>query len=377
MKNISYGIRNFLIFTLLLTSISVCPSGLYAQDDGKPGQIKVRRMVDTIGFPNTAEKLDRFMNYIEGNENDLVKKTLDDAGMNETLRWKTVICPHDDYTYVGYLYPSILRNIHAKTVIIIGVCHKARQYNLENKLIFDSYTQWKTPYGSAPVSEMRDKIIKQLDKNIYEVNDEVQSEEHSVEAVVPVLQYYNKDVEIISILVPYASYGVMNDIAKSLSLAIQETALRSKLEWGKDFALVISSDAVHYGDEDWGGKNYADYGVDSAGYCKAVNHEHEIMSSCLEGKILPEKIRKFTSYTVSDDDFKEYKWTWCGRYSVPFGLLTTYYLQELYGDNLKGAIVKYVTSIDHPQVPVSETRMGVTAPANNRHWVGYAAIGYR
>lgn len=362
---------------LVLTFIFINPSGSYAQVDVKSGQEKVRPMADTMGFPNTAEKLDRFMNYIEGNENDLVKKTLDDAGINETMRWKTVICPHDDYAYVGYIYPSILRNIHAKTVIIIGVCHKARQYNLENKLIFDSFTQWKTPYGSAPVSGMRDKIIKQLDKSIYEINDEVQSEEHSVEAIIPVLQYYNKDVEIISILVPYSSYGVMNDIAKSLSLAIQEAALRSKLEWGKDFALVISSDAVHYGDEDWGGKNYADYGVDSAGYCKAVNHEHEIMSSCLEGKILPEKIRKFTTYTVNDDDFKEYRWTWCGRYSVPLGLLTTYYLQELYGDNIKGTIVKYATSIDHPQVPLSETGMGVTAPANNRHWVGYAAIGYR
>jgi len=362
---------------LVLTFIFINPSGSYAQVDVKSGQEKVRPMADTVGFPYTAEKLDRFMNYIEGNENDLVKKTLDDAGINETMRWKTVICPHDDYAYVGYIYPSILRNIHAKTVIIIGVCHKARQYNLENKLIFDSFTQWKTPYGSAPVSGMRDKIIKQLDKSIYEINDEVQSEEHSVEAIIPVLQYYNKDVEIISILVPYSSYGVMNDIAKSLSLAIQEAASRSKLEWGKDFALVISSDAVHYGDEDWGGKNYADYGVDSAGYCKAVNHEHEIMSSCLEGKILPEKIRKFTTYTVSGDDFKEYKWMWCGRYSVPLGLLTTYYLQELYGDNIKGTIVKYATSIDHPQVPLSETGMGVTAPANNRHWVGYAAIGYR
>jgi len=377
MKNIFYRTLNFIFTALFLTSISISSSGLYAQDDGKQGQIKVRSMVDTVGFPNTAEKLDRFMNYIEGNEYDLVKKTLDDAGMNETLRWKTVICPHDDYTYVGNVYPSILRNIHAKTVIIIGVCHKARQYNLENKLIFDSFSHWKMPYGNVPVSDLRDKIIKRLDKNIYDVNDEVQSEEHSVEAIIPMLQYYNKDVEIISIIVPYMSYGVMNDIAKPLSLAIQETALRNKLEWGKDYAVVISSDAVHYGDEDWGGKNYADYGVDSAGYCKAVNHEHEIMSSCLEGRILPEKIRKFTSYTVSDDDFREYKWTWCGRYSVPLGLLTTYYLQELYGDNLKGTIVKYATSIDHPQVPVSETRMDVTAPANNRHWVGYAAIGYR
>lgn len=41
------------------------------------------------------------------------------------------------------------------------------------------------------------------------------------------------------------------------------------LEWGRDFCIVISTDAVHYGDKEWGGKNYAPYGTDSAGYAKA------------------------------------------------------------------------------------------------------------
>ena len=82
-------------------------------------------------------------------------------------------------------------------------------------------------------------------------------------------------------------------------------------------------------------------------------------------------------YTIDDNNFKDYKWTWRGRYSVPFGLLTSFYLQKLFDIKLTGTLVGYATSLDHPHIPVSDIGMGVTAPANIRHWVGYPAIGYK
>jgi MEMO1 family protein len=367
----------FRTFYFVLFAILLFADGLFAQAENESLQNKIRHMVDTVGFSGRREQMDAILKYMFLNENENIKKILSDANIDSSAVWKTVISPHDDYTYVGYLYPALLQNVKAKTIILIGVCHKAKQFNLENKIIFDSYTQWKMPYGIIPVSGLRNEIIGQMNRDFYEIHDSMQAVEHSVEAIIPFLQYYNKDIEIISILVPYMPYNRMDEISSSLSLAIKNVTTRNNLSWGKDYAIVISTDAVHYGDEDWGGKNYAIFGTDTTGYNQAVSHEYEIINNCLAGTILPDKIKMFTGYTVKEDNFRDYKWTWCGRYSVPFGLLTTYYLQKLYGEDLTGVLIKYATSIDHPHIPVADIGMGVTAPANNHHWVGYAAIGYR
>ena len=108
-----------------------------------------------------------------------------------------------------------------------------------------------------------------------------------------------------------------------------------------------------------------------------MHHEYEIINNCLVGDIRPEKVEKFTQYTVQEQDFRKYKWTWCGRYSVPFGLLTAYYLQGEENTKLQGYFLGYGNSLDYPHIKVSDLRMGTTAIANQHHWVGYAAVGYR
>lgn len=107
-------------------------------------------------------------------------------------------------------------NITANTVIIFGVAHKARQLNLENQVVFDSYEYWKGPYGNIKVSGLREEIMGLLPRNLFQVNDSMQRMEHSVEAIIPFLQYYNHDIQVVSILVPYMSYGRMQEIAGPL-----------------------------------------------------------------------------------------------------------------------------------------------------------------
>ena len=125
---------------------------LYAQIDDVSTLNKIRQMVDTVGFSSKSGQMDEFMKYLIENEGINIEKTLSDANINNSTVWKTVISPHDDYTYVGYLYPALLQNVKAKTIILIGVCHKAKQFNLENKILFDSFSHWKMPYGNIPVS---------------------------------------------------------------------------------------------------------------------------------------------------------------------------------------------------------------------------------
>jgi AmmeMemoRadiSam system protein B len=208
------------------------------------------------------------------------------------------------------------------------------------------------------------------------VDDEMQSLEHSVEAKLPFLQHARRDLRHVSILVPAMPQERMREIAPLLARAI--AAATRGLRWGPDFAIVISTDAVHYGDEDWGGRDFARYGADDAGYRQAVAHDRAIMDECFAGELVPDKARLFSSHTVREDDWREYKWTWCGRYSVPFGMLVAHALQrELRDPPLVGKVLGYATSIDTPRLRVDDLGgMGVTAPANLRHWVGYASVGY-
>jgi AmmeMemoRadiSam system protein B len=276
------------------------------------------------------------------------------------------------------LYYSVIKDVRAKTIIMFGVAHKARQMGIENKLVFGTFKSWKSPAGNIKINmDLQNAILSRLDTSMYIINDSLQKVEHSLEAITPFLQYFLPDVTIVPILIPAMPIERMDKIADSLSLAIREIAHRDKLNWGTDFAFIISTDAVHYGDEDWNGKNYASYGADTLGYWMAVDHEKEILRTCLQGELNAEKCNLVYSNLVRADNFREYKWTWCGRYSMPFGLLTAFYLGKLQNVSLQGCIYGYATSIDHPRIRVDDLRMGLTSPAKLRHWVGYAAVGFK
>jgi AmmeMemoRadiSam system protein B len=355
-----------LLATLLFASFQSCKNMTH--------KVKVRsHLVDTVGFAQYSWQMDSLMNRIKKYQGDLLQKRTQNLSNKTT---KAVLSPHDDYTYVGFLYPAALQQIKAKTVIIFGVAHKAKKLHLENQIIFDSYDYWKGPYGNVKVSDLRDKIIRNLPKGLYQVNDSMQAIEHSVEAEIPWLQYFNPKVQIISILVPYMPFERMQEIAGPLAKAIRKATESEGMQWGKDYAFVLSTDAVHYGDQGWGGENFAFYGTACTSYTNAKGYEMEILHT-LSGYISEGMIHKFCDMTVEKNDFHKYKWTWCGRYSVPMGLLTINKLNEaLYHEPLHGQVIGYSTSIEHEPIPVKDLRMGVTAPANDHHWVGYAAIKY-
>ena len=338
-----------------------------------------RGIADPVGFAHRAEQMDAVVRRIdEGEGGRLRDKLLAASGVAPDTAWRVVIAPHDDYTYASFMYPLALSNVKARTVFVFGVAHKARAFNLENRIVFDSFPRWHGPYGEVRVSDLREAVRAELEDDMYVVHDELQSVEHSVEAKIPFLQHVHRDLEIVPILVPAMPQARMRELAAPLARAIAKASRKRKLGWGSDFAIVISTDAVHYGDEEWGGRNFARYGTGDDGYREALAHERQILVDCLAGMVTPERAALFSGYTVREDDWREYKWTWCGRYSVPFGLLVSWNLQQALGAApLEGKVLGYSTSIETPRIRVDDLGgMGVTAPANPRHWVGYAAVGY-
>ena len=331
-----------------------------------PQNRKTRQLVDTVGFAHYPWQIDSLMHrFISAGFRPGKYKT----------GWKLAICPHDDYTYTGDMYSRLLQNVTAPNIILIGVAHKAAALGISDSLVFDTFTYWKGPWSDVQVSQARNKIYNHLKGKYAMLSDSLASVEHSLEALIPFLQYYNRKLNIIPVLVPAMSPERMKECGIALGEAIKTTAGENRWTLGKDYVIVATTDAVHYGNEDWNGRDMAKYGCDEHGNMMALGHEMEILDRCFDGELNTEKIARFSNYTLQPDNYREYKWTWCGRYSVPVALYTAYYLAGK--RKLKGELVDYSTSISRLHIPVDDLGMGRTAIATPCHWVGYAAIGFK
>jgi AmmeMemoRadiSam system protein B len=354
--------KSFVCIAILLSvSILSCQTNKIT----KISDTKVRPLKDTIGFAQYAWQMDSLM----------ARMTRSGWKENTGLPWKLAVCPHDDYTYVGTLYPELLQNVKAPNLFLIGVAHRAAQMGIEDSLVFDTYDYWKGPWGKVGVSPIREEVLSLLRGKYAVVSDSLEKVEHSVEALIPYLQYFNRNISIVSILVPAMNTDRMMACGKALGEAIRAVAGRHGWKWGTDYAIVVTTDAVHYGNEDWGGVDRAYFGCDEKGNIRAREFESELIAKCLKGAVVPEKIRLFSKYTLKAENFREYKWTWCGRYCVPVALYTGFMLNG--SEPLSGELVGYSTSITGLHIPVDDLRMGRTAIATPCHWVGYAALGYR
>ena len=329
-------------------------------------EVTIRNSLDSRGYAKHDYQLDSIYSRlgIEDQPNDLA--------------WKAAISPHDNYKYAGRLYYESLRGINAPNIILIGVAHRARNYDLQDKIIFANHTHWESPYDTLKVSDVKHKIMAKLPAETYVVHDSMHVIEHSLEAIIPFLHRKKPDLEIVPILVPYINYETINNTSAQLANVVNEVMKEKGWEFGKDLAVVISNDAVHYGDEEWGGSDLAPYGTDAVGTEKARQMDLEIIEESLTEEVTADKIRLFTEYTVQKEDYKEYKWVWCGRYSVPFGLSFANKLNGLTGnENLTGTFLGYETSIDHELLKVEDLGMEGTALTTNRHWVAYVSLVYQ
>ena len=338
-----------------------------SHDSSDQSSQHIRHIEDTIGFAQYAWQMDTIMARIDDTDKQL----------NDQI-YKTVINPHDDYAYAGGLYAKTLSGIKAHTIVMIGVAHRARNFNLRDQVIFGSFDAWQSPYGAVTISKHRDALLQKLSTSTYEVHDPMMQLEHSLEAIVPFLQRQDSTVEIIPMVIPYMDFDHMKTYSEDLSEALKELMNENNWNYGEDLAIVISNDAIHYGDEDWGSSDLAPFGVDEAGNERAKQKDLSLIETTLTDTISEEKIRTFNFVTVDQDDYLQYNWTWCGRYSVPFGLLVANKLnQKIHNESLIGTFIDYRSSLHNPHIEVEDIGMGHTAPASSRHWVAYLGMAYQ
>ena len=97
------------------------------------------------------------------------------------------------------------------------------------------------------------------------------------------------------------------------------------------------------------------------------------------GPLAADKLREFLYRCVDPADVTRYRITWCGRFSVPFGLRVVERVNQRSGHPVPaGVLLDYGTSVSESSLSLAGLEgLGVTAPNNFHHFVGYAAIGYR
>src|SRR4029077_10023102 len=132
------------------------------------------------------------------------------------------------------------------------------------------------------------------------------------------LKHARPDVEIVPVLIPTSSFARLSTMAGHLGAALATVMKRHKLTLGRDVAIVISTDGTHYG-ADFQYVPFGAGGVDA--FTKAMAADRTLVETTLAGPLSPDKTQKFFAAVVNPDKPDEYRMPWCGRFSVPFGLM--------------------------------------------------------
>lgn len=347
------------IYLLFIITFFVLLESFYSQN--------IRPIRDDVGFCWNSEEMKNFIEYLDsiynGEEPD--KENLIAA-----------ISVHDDYLYAGKVYYPLFKLINAKEVIIFGVTHGTvrKEVNPPTEvLILDNFDSWKGIYNDVKISPLREIIKSKLDKKYFVVNNKAHEVEHSIEALIPFLQFYNPDVKITPIMVTQISIEKMEEISLQLSKIITDYIKTNKLKLGKDIFILISNDANHYG-EDF---NNSPYGLDLNAHQKGIENDQRIINEYLIGIVEPERIKNLAKEILPDETNLKIIPLWCGRYPIIFGLFTLNKIANNLGiKNIEGKLIKYSDTFTEKVLPFRKSSMGLTAPFSLKHWVGFFTLGF-
>jgi MEMO1 family protein len=328
-----------------------------------------RRLVrDPVGFCWTPEAMGRLIACLEKR-----------AGPIPALPATPVaaISPHDDFLYAGTVYFPLFRRLRVREAIIFGVTHGAVRKEIgdpEGVLLLDGHRQWIGPYGPVAVSSLRERIRAGLDPADFVVSDKAHELEHSIEALLPFLQHYNRTVAITPIMVTAMPLERMEALAGRLAGIIAAHLKERGLQLGRDAVILVSADANHYGPD----FNNEFFGTGEPAHRAAVAQDRRFIRDYLEGPLRPERVRGLTG-ELWGATYRDVRNTyWCGKYSIPFGLLVADATARLsLGRLLTGRLLNYGDTCSLGVLPLSGDGFGITAPFSLQHWVSFFSADFR
>ena len=340
----------------------------------------VRAQVDTVGFANTAADMAALLEAVGAKESAAVAARRAELGLAEDQPWVAAIMPHDDYLYAAPVDLHLLPGMRAERWIVIGVCHACRRIGVSGKLLFDGHDTWRVAGDEIPVDhELRARLLEDLPEGLAVVDDVRHDAEHSIESLLPWLRAANPDARFVPVLAPGFPWHDLSAAADRFGLALARICRDQDWRPGVDIGILISADAVHYGCEGWGPSGgHHPYGCDEAGHAAAVARDVTLAEVALTGPLTPDGPERFVRAVWRPGDPRApYRITWCGIYSIPFGLTATAaWVREMGTEPLAGHLLRYGDSVTDGRLEVPGTALGVTAPNTLAHWVGYPGLGY-
>jgi len=310
-----------------------------------------------------------------------MKTLVDDLEAREKEAFRTdglvaAVSPHDDYLYAGRITYPLFKILRTKEVVIFGVTHGAVRKEIgdpQGILILDEFKLWPGPAEPIEVSGLREYLKTHLDKGQFMVSNKAHELEHSIEALLPFLQYFNPNVRITPIMVAPMPFARMEEISTNLAAVIAAYMKENRLAAGKDIAFLISSDGNHYGRD----FNNSPFGEGQKAWETARALDRRLIADYLTGTMDDAKIEGLTK-ELWGKTYLDYRNTyWCGKYSVPFGLLAARkIIAASTGRKLNGTLFRYSDTYSEGALPLTKLGMGTTAPFSLRHWVSFCSIGY-
>jgi len=327
---------------------------------------EARPIRDNVGFCWQRSQMQNLLGYLQ--KVDTKKWELRDMVAG--------ISPHDDYLYAGRIYYPLFRSIRTRQALIFGVTHSAVRREIndpQNVIILDDYVSWRGLEADVPVSLLRQYITSHLPAADYLVSDKAHSLEHSIEALVPFLQYFNPDIQITPVMVAPMPLERMQALSEKLAGVIAEYIQGNSLQLGRDIFFLVSTDANHYGPD----FSNSPFGLDEEAHEKGTAQDLRIANTYLSGEIDAAKVEGLTrelwgaTYRDSRDIY------WCGKYDIPFGMLTiSKIVEKVLGKKLRGEILRYSDTYSEGVIPLKNPGFGITAPFSFKHWVGFFSATY-
>lgn len=146
-----------------------------------------------------------------------------------------VMVPHAGWMYSAKVALSVYSQIHIpKTVVLIGPNHTGRGYLVS----LSDADSWRTPLGEAAIDKQLSRYITQCCGGTITLDESAHVKEHCLEIQLPFLQYFEKDIKIVPLILGNQSLEICTLVGQGIASAIKE--------YGQEVLILASSDMSHY-----------------------------------------------------------------------------------------------------------------------------------
>ena len=165
-------------------------------------------------------------------------KAAAEAG-REPVAAPVALLPHAGHLYCGRIIGETLARARSvERMVILCPNHSGRGA----PLAIWAKGAWGTPLGRVPVDEELAQALLEQDAG-YEADEQAHAREHSIEVLLPFVQYHSPAASIVPVVVSAGPDCLMR---AGYGLA---AALRQMSDAGKPAMVIISSDLLHFSDE--------------------------------------------------------------------------------------------------------------------------------